>query len=102
MASNQRAKEERAEGAARYAADELKDVRERRELEEERDRMVHVKDSNEERPGVIGSLLKSVQGTLEHAKEAVVGKGSDTGDTARQKFGEYDEYTSRKADETKV
>ncbi|KAL6201709.1 hypothetical protein ACLB2K_025421 [Fragaria x ananassa] len=50
----------------------------------------------EAKPGVIGSVFRAVTGTLEHAKDAVVGKSHDDSDAARERS----EYTTLKAKET--
>ncbi|GLT93462.1 hypothetical protein SLE2022_112540 [Rubroshorea leprosula] len=105
MASRE-AKEERAEAAARLASEELRDVNREREYggttvyKEQMD--AHLQ--QEEIPGVIGSALRAVQGTYEHAKQAVVGKSHDTVDATREtkdataeKAKEYTDYAKEKA-----
>ncbi|KAJ8537715.1 hypothetical protein K7X08_014255 [Anisodus acutangulus] len=106
MESRQAVKEERAEAAARVAADELHDVNKERRDQSQRE--------YEQKPGVIGSIIKSVQGTLGHAKDAVTGKAHDTAavtsdttsvvaenatqskDAAASKMGEYADYAKEK------
>ncbi|KAI7741255.1 hypothetical protein M8C21_027701, partial [Ambrosia artemisiifolia] len=93
-----KAKELRAEEAARTAADELHDINKKRD---------------ENRPGIIGSIFQSVTGTL----GAVTGKtheatekakivSTETAERERQnkqdaarKAGEYKDYTAQKAGE---
>ncbi|PQQ09078.1 embryonic protein DC-8 [Prunus yedoensis var. nudiflora] len=95
MASRQ-AKEERAEAAARPAADELRDVNKGRVYEEKTETTYTPTDElgrpaeqvHEEKPGVIGSVLKTVTGKLEQAKDAVVGKSH------------YESHVEEKAKET--
>lgn len=108
MASRQAAKEEGAEAAARNAADELSDVnRERKQREQEGKMENETQYHHEQRgPGVIGSIIKSVQGTVEHAKDAVMGKSQESTekmeeykDSAARKTGEYKDYTAEKAEE---
>ncbi|KAL2520241.1 embryonic cell protein 63 [Forsythia ovata] len=66
MDSRQAMKEERAEAAAWVAADELRDMnKERRQQPEQRS------------TGVLGSILKSVEDTYDHNKEAVTSKTHD-------------------------
>ncbi|KAI3989793.1 hypothetical protein MKX01_040763 [Papaver californicum] len=88
MASRQ-AKEEKAEHLASEAAAELRDAnRDRRYEEEPKARYAEEpQQQQQQRPGVIGSVLKAVQGTFDHAKEAVTGSKTaayDYGTTADQ------------------
>ncbi|MBA0684374.1 hypothetical protein Goari_025965, partial [Gossypium aridum] len=153
MATRQE-KERRAEAAARQAADDLRDINSGREYEErvvykeELDRSSQQQQQwlpeesfaykeewgretspqqQQQRPGVIGTVLRAVQGTYEHAKEAVVGKSheregvyggggktwgtTDEGDNAKEfaerakdttmeKAGEYKDYASEKANQS--
>ncbi|XP_048127566.1 late embryogenesis abundant protein ECP63 isoform X3 [Rhodamnia argentea] len=115
MASRQEAKEERAKEAARIAAAELRDVN----RDQERVTTYDTTDRpQQERPGMIGSVLRAVHDTLEHAKEVVVGKSHDAGESAREdaeytadrsrkgydtttgKAKEYKDYTTEKAKDT--
>ncbi|XP_039174169.1 late embryogenesis abundant protein ECP63 [Eucalyptus grandis] len=124
MASRQ-AKEERAEEAARIAASELRDVNRDREREREYgaggERVAAfdaLDQPQQQRPGMIGSVLRAVHDTYEHAKEVVVGKSHDAAETGREgaeytadrsregydattgKAKEYKDYTTEKAKET--
>lgn len=111
MASRQE-KLERAEAGARVAAADLRDINRERENEQAASAAYVVETEQgkeqhqEERPGVIGSVLKAVTGTLENAKEAVVGKSHEAAETAREgtesaaeKAEEYKDYTTEKARE---
>ncbi|KAL3570951.1 hypothetical protein D5086_028200, partial [Populus alba] len=111
-------KEERAEAAAWQAASDLRDVNRERECYEEREAKMATDQPQQERPGVIGSVLRSVADTLGHAKDAVVGKSfeaaeqtRETADAAEEKAREnkdsvaekakgYKNYTTQKAKET--
>uniref|UniRef100_A0A164WJ86 Uncharacterized protein n=1 Tax=Daucus carota subsp. sativus TaxID=79200 RepID=A0A164WJ86_DAUCS len=98
-------KEERAQAAAELAAKELRDVN------QDRERGIKVVEHKEEvsgGPGVIGSILKSVQGTLGQAKEVVVGKAHDTAEVSREntdyaydKGREGGDVAAQKAEEAK-
>ncbi|RDX69589.1 hypothetical protein CR513_51272, partial [Mucuna pruriens] len=100
-------KQARAEAAAKLAAKDLEDVNRARERawSEQRD---------ENKPGVIRSMLRAVTGTYDHAKEAVVGKphdhdavdynlpgAHDYPTKGGSKMGEYTDYATQKAKETK-
>ncbi|KAM1079889.1 hypothetical protein ACFX2B_014403 [Malus domestica] len=57
----------------------------------------------EEKPGVLESMIKAVTGTLEHAKEVVVGKPHEESQKAKEKkeaakgkVVEYADYTAQK------
>ncbi|KAI3705309.1 hypothetical protein L1987_75545 [Smallanthus sonchifolius] len=66
-----RAKELRAEEAARTAADELHDINKQKEVVVE-----------QTRPGIIGSIFQTVTGTLGSAKDVVTGKTHEATDKA--------------------
>ncbi|KAL2519809.1 embryonic cell protein 63 [Forsythia ovata] len=75
MDSRQTMKEERAEAAAWLAADELRDVsKERRQREEE---YKFEQEPEQRSTGYLGSILKSVEDTYDHNKEAVTSKTHD-------------------------
>ncbi|KAK7345447.1 hypothetical protein VNO77_16051 [Canavalia gladiata] len=124
MASRQQP-EDRAEAAAKVASKELEQVN------KARDHNLAIEDQqqhDQEKRGVISSVLRAVQGTYENAKGAVVGKkdpadpyttevvhhvnvedeDARTGEVrdispnkAGSKVGEYADYASQKAKETK-
>lgn len=101
-------KEERAEAAAWQAASDLRDVNRERECYEEREAKMATDQPQQERPGVIGSVLRSVADTLGHAKDAVVGKSFEaaeqtrgTADAAEEKARENKDSAACKIDETK-
>ncbi|KAL2933533.1 Late embryogenesis abundant protein ECP63 [Bienertia sinuspersici] len=96
-------KEEKAEGAARYAADELKSSREERESyntqqhvrkDDNKDHYAGVGGISEEthtqqqnRPGLISSVFGALGSTYEHAKEAVTGKTHDAAEKTKETAG---------------
>ncbi|KAL8252887.1 hypothetical protein R6Q59_036580 [Mikania micrantha] len=99
----------RAEDAGRAAADELRDTNKQRGVTGE----VMVDDQqtqpDENRPGIIGSIIHTVTGTLSTAKDAVTGKTHDTTDKVTVVGGEaaeperqnkqdatHKDYTARK------
>lgn len=77
-------KEERAEAAAWQAASDLRDVNRERECYEEREAKMATDQPQQERPGVIGSVLRSVADTLGHAKDAVVGMSFEAAEQTRE------------------
>ncbi|KAH7553634.1 hypothetical protein JRO89_XS12G0036500 [Xanthoceras sorbifolium] len=82
-----REKQERAEAAARQAASDLRNVNRGTELYGGGTYRVVETDQpkqEQQRPGVIGTVLRAVQGTYEHAKEAVVGKSYDAAETTKE------------------
>ncbi|XP_074306052.1 uncharacterized protein LOC141641279 [Silene latifolia] len=101
MASRNR-KEEKAEGAARYAADEIKSAREERNSQDQLRRGDYdtgygtgtgtgtgtyttsstVEEKN--RPGIISSVVGALGSTYEHAKEAVTGKTHDAAEKTKE------------------
>lgn len=87
MASRQE-KLERAEAALRVAAADLRDINRERENEQVAAAVYVVEAEHgryqEERSGFIGSVLRAVSGTLEHAKQAVVGKSHEAAETMRE------------------
>ncbi|KAK6126294.1 hypothetical protein DH2020_039939 [Rehmannia glutinosa] len=102
MASRQTAKEERAEAAARTAAEELSDVnRERREREIE----VKVEKQPEYFHQTVGGMKKKhrpVQGMRRRRPERQKTPPPRMAkDTTAGKLGEYKDYTAEKAKETK-
>ena len=105
MASTRQFKEERAEATAKLAAFDLSNVnRERSECEEGVKTTEQTQYSQQQchqeqdqRPGVIGSVMKVVHDTYEHAKEAVVGKTQETTESTR----ETTEQAAEKAKEVK-
>ncbi|CAL5419793.1 unnamed protein product [Camellia sinensis] len=96
MASRQD-KVDRAEEAARVAVSELSDANTEKRTEEEEAAKIEEYEREEHRPSVVESLLKSVAGTLEQAKEAVTGK---TQETAANEKREGVEAASEKARQT--
>ena len=73
MESRQQFKEDRAEEAAKPAANDLEEVNRARERDVGavgQQQQQH----DQQKPGVIGSVLRAVHDTYENAKEAVVGK----------------------------
>ncbi|TXG58381.1 hypothetical protein EZV62_016210 [Acer yangbiense] len=96
--TTRREKELRAEAAVRQAAADLRDVN--READNQ-------PPQQQQKPGVIGSVLRTVQGTYEHAKEAVVGKSYDAAESTREatesaaeKAKQAKDTTTEKAKET--
>ena len=118
VSSEKKFKEERAEAASKLAAKDLEDVNRERN-----------QNTEQQKPGVIGSMIRAVQDTFEHAKEVVVGKSQDVGekgaevreisaeksrgiydaatekaketkDATKEKAGEYKDYAAQKAQET--
>ncbi|KAL7170334.1 hypothetical protein ACSBR2_035241 [Camellia fascicularis] len=77
MASRQD-KVDRAEEDARVAVSELSDANTEKRTEEEEAAKIEEYELEEQRLSVVESLLKSVAGTLEQAKEAVTGKTQET------------------------
>ncbi|KAJ1418887.1 Late embryogenesis abundant protein [Sesbania bispinosa] len=100
-------KQARAEAASKLAAKDLEDVNRAKQSA----MSAASSEQHQQKPGVIGSMLKAVQGTYEHAKEAVVGKGQETGevrdtsvetfskDQTGSKMGEYTDFATQKARE---
>ncbi|KAK3226685.1 hypothetical protein Dsin_006547 [Dipteronia sinensis] len=102
--TTRREKEQRAEAAVRQAAADLRDINRETELHGETDQQ---SPQQQQKPGVIGSVLRAVQGTYEHAKDAVVGKSYDTAESTREatasaaeKAKQAKDTTTEKAKET--
>ena len=85
MASAREFKEKRAEAAAKLAVSDLKEINRERGYEERAKIEREESQQQEERPGVIESVLKAVHEMYEHAKEAVVRKGEETAETTRER-----------------
>ncbi|GAB2272236.1 hypothetical protein Dimus_007057 [Dionaea muscipula] len=130
-------KEERVEDAARYAAEEIRAAREQRQLRIRQDKDATVNHEDQQQRSGSGifsaiaeapsSLVRAVGETLEHAKEAIVGRSRDDDDEdgngmavdedrdserqeeedkgaaekAKEKADEYKNYTTEKAREAK-
>ncbi|XP_060175645.1 embryonic protein DC-8-like isoform X2 [Lycium barbarum] len=99
MASRQAVKEERAEAAAREAANELHDVNKARSVKGSimHEETPYSQGHEQRSTGVIGSIFQSV-------KETISGKSHDTTETTREseaaeKVGEYKDYTEKKTKE---
>ncbi|CAN7009137.1 unnamed protein product [Brassica oleracea var. botrytis] len=87
MTSEKQLKAERAEVAARLAAEDLHDIN-----KHHRDNVTMYKVTErtvehpreQERPGVIGSVFRAVKENYVHARDAVVGKSHDVAESTRE------------------
>ncbi|GMN39311.1 hypothetical protein TIFTF001_008536 [Ficus carica] len=101
MASSKQYKTEEAEAVAKHAAKDLEEVNREKRYEEERTDVGRTEtdqqynQQQEERPGVIGTMLKAV----EHVKEVVVGKSPDTTRDGEDRFAEEKLARTREVEE---